>query len=173
MSEHVNTHGPDAQVVAGNNFSAFNINDSVELDSSKSSGKGERKEREKKEEGEKNGEREEKGKNGEREEREQIGKKEERKQKGEREDKGEKASRGKPTWQVEVEARGGKIPRQQVPKHGKKESGGGDAAVSETDWQREARRREAARGGRYTDPEKKHVSAIKNSPEPEQMGSPG
>ena len=177
MSEHVNTHGPDAQVVAGNNFSAFNINDSVELDSSKSSGKGERKEREKKEEGEKNGERVENGKNGEREEREQIGKKEERKQKGEREDKGEKASRGKPTWQVEVEARGGKIPRQPVPKHGKKESGGGDAAVSETDWQREARRREAARGGRYTDPEKKHVHIIKvspskNSPEPEQVGSP-
>ena len=165
---HVKTHGPDAQVVAGNNFSAFNINDSVELDSSKSSGKGEGKEREKKEEREKNGERE---------EREQTGKKEERKQKGEREGKGEKAVRGKPTWQVEVEARGGKIPRQQVPKHGKKELGGGDAAGSETDWQREARRREAARGGRYADPEKKQVHIIKaspskNSPEPEQMGSP-
>lgn len=133
---HAKTNGSHSSpAVASNNFSAFNINDSMELDTGKTS------------------------------------------------EKGEETGGSKPTWQVEVEARGGKIHRQQVPKHGKKESklavsGVSDFAGSETDWQKEAKRREMARGGKYEDPEKKHVHIIKVQPSkpsivPEPLGSPG
>ena len=122
-----NTKAPNSSpLVSGNNFSAFNINDSIELDI---------------------------GRGG------QVG----------------DVSAGKPAWQAEVAS---KIHKQSIPQHGKKESrptslGARESDGCETEWQKEARRRENARGGKYSDPERKHVHIIKVPSSRESTGSEG
>ena len=108
-------------LVSGNNFSAFNINDSIELDIGK------------------------------------VG----------------DISTGKPAWQVEVAS---KIHKQSIPQHGKKEARStslGTSGSDETEWQKEARRRDTARGGNYSDPERKHVHIIKVPSSRPSTGSEG
>ena len=122
---HTNTKGSNSSpLVSGNNFSAFNINDAIELDI----GRG-----------------------------------------GQVED----VSTGKPAWQAEVLS---KIHKQSIPQHGKKEARStslGASESDETEWQKEARRRENARGGKYSDPERKHVHIIKVPSSRPSTGSEG
>ena len=122
---HTNTKGPNSSpLVSGNNFSAFNINDSIELDI---------------------------GRGG------QVG----------------DVSAGKPAWQAEVSS---KIHKQSISQHGKKEARStslGASESDETEWQKEARRRENARGGKYSDPERKHVHIIKVPSSRPSTGSEG